>query len=43
MVINPQYFLYFLDRLHVGAGNPTLKSEVLRIEIDTADPETVGI
>ena len=43
MVFNPQYFLYFLDRRHVGAGDLTLTSEVLRIEIDAAYPETVGI
>ena len=43
MVFNPQYFLHFLDRRHVGAGDPTLKSEVLRIEIDAAVLETVGL
>ena len=43
MVFKPQYFLYFLDRRHVGAGDLTLKSEVLRIEIDAAETETIGI
>ena len=42
-VFNPKYSLYFLDRRNVGVGDTSLKSEVLRFEIDAADSETVGI